>query len=608
MIAEVTLPIASQAPNKSKDILSLFENFVKVYYNSYYNSCNFDNANNGKISKDWLLETWLAKHYMLAVAKLFDNTMKPLKLNDMKELNQIGIIRCDPYNIYSFEFCHDSIRDFFVAFALKLWLDFDSDLRNINWDIETFIITEFLLNQEYKEIRYFLNCYLNNFQVNDLRLKSCRSKFKDLWGKDQSQFYIDQDSILHICTEENLQNLVHFIFNITGVTEKSVLLSKRNCNLETPVFISLNSVPDRKHMDMNILKYFLQIISKMDTNQIKTILLSTFLNHFVTEADIKIFEEHCNGYTKIKKNLLKVKNNYEEKDDFLKACKLNNYEEVTKILQQYGDEITKKYFLLVTNEFRETCLHMTTDIKIVKHLLKLKGDYNLQDHHGMTPLSRTIKEENTEVALLFIEKGADVRISDALRYSPLHHAAKRNLTEIVTALLTTKNSIKVDVDCPNAFGVTPLMLVSKTGNESMINLLIKHGANVNSIDLNGMSPLFHAIKANHVHLIKVLKQHGADLNIQDEYGFTPLLFCIQKWKQEAIISLLGNGADVNIGNKRTGYPLNLLIQLDKPKLVKKILKDEVIKHKGAKTIVRKAADLSTLTDTDRDYIKNLPSK
>ncbi|SIR78376.1 Ankyrin repeat-containing protein [Fluoribacter gormanii] len=72
------------------------------------------------------------------------------------------------------------------------------------------------------------------------------------------------------------------------------------------------------------------------------------------------------------------------------------------------------------------------------------------------------------------------------------------------------------------------VLIGGPGNDSVIDLLLKHGADINSADTKGMTALHYAVqnfynyRKEPLHLIKKLIECGASLEVRNEKGQTPI--------------------------------------------------------------------------------------
>ncbi|KAH8784838.1 hypothetical protein F5882DRAFT_518383 [Hyaloscypha sp. PMI_1271] len=101
-------------------------------------------------------------------------------------------------------------------------------------------------------------------------------------------------------------------------------------------------------------------------------------------------------------------------------------------------------------------------------------------------------------------------------------AVRSNSTEALTSLLGTD----IDINCCDALGQTPLYLAARSGNESftpliiaslegfsaIVEVLLKHGANVEHRDLLGWTAIDHASYRGHIPLAKALVKTTKSLN------------------------------------------------------------------------------------------------
>ena len=136
--------------------------------------------------------------------------------------------------------------------------------------------------------------------------------------------------------------------------------------------------------------------------------------------------------------------------------------------------------------------------------------------------SATAKTPNLEKEIIRAAKsGAASRVKeliaqDALLISardtdgstPLHCATWKGQQTVVELLL----SLGADVNARNNndhWGTTPLHAAAHANQRAIAELLIAHGADVNAVNLNGRTPLaeteFHKAKP----VANLLKQHGA---------------------------------------------------------------------------------------------------
>ncbi|KAL1919924.1 uncharacterized protein VTP21DRAFT_1856 [Calcarisporiella thermophila] len=143
--------------------------------------------------------------------------------------------------------------------------------------------------------------------------------------------------------------------------------------------------------------------------------------------------------------------------------------------------------------------------KILSNSDELNG---LPPHHSKpTLLSLACKYGHVDIVQFLVKYGADPIISvDEEGHSPLHIAVQKDSAEIVKTLLMATNKLG-----PNELekrerimGWTPLFLGAIEGHMEMVELLLKAGANPNTVDKIGLTPRDHAIYHGHILLAKLL--------------------------------------------------------------------------------------------------------
>ena len=97
-------------------------------------------------------------------------------------------------------------------------------------------------------------------------------------------------------------------------------------------------------------------------------------------------------------------------------------------------------------------------------------------------------------------------------------------------------------------GETPLHHALMQRSDSMVGLLLAHGADVNQRDRDGWAPLMTAAYYDDAADIKVLAARGADPNAVSAQNLTPLGIAVQYGKDGAAVALVEAGAD-------TGRPI-----------------------------------------------------
>ena len=160
-----------------------------------------------------------------------------------------------------------------------------------------------------------------------------------------------------------------------------------------------------------------------------------------------------------------------------------------------------------------------------------------------TALYWAVARGHTAIALLLIERGANVAITTAERDGPLLAATRHNHTDIALALLQAGARLN-SVD---RFGDTPLLNAITRGNRAVVKALLRAGANPNlAHEDDGRTPLLAAVEGGQRKIVKLLLNAGADPNRADEEGQTALDVARREGRGE-IVALLEERAGGEAG-------------------------------------------------------------
>ncbi len=129
---------------------------------------------------------------------------------------------------------------------------------------------------------------------------------------------------------------------------------------------------------------------------------------------------------------------------------------------------------------------------------------------------------NVEEVLFLINEFPDEDKAGEM-YLALLGATNKNQVGIIQALV----DIGANVNSVYYRGHRILSNAVKEGNIESVELLLKCGADVNSLDTWGKTALHYAIsKKSSVRIVELLLDAGADCNIKDSYGKTPLDYAV----------------------------------------------------------------------------------
>ncbi|CEJ90318.1 hypothetical protein VHEMI06109 [[Torrubiella] hemipterigena] len=193
-----------------------------------------------------------------------------------------------------------------------------------------------------------------------------------------------------------------------------------------------------------------------------------------------------------------------------------------------------------------TALHIAARngyTEAVRILLDHGSDISAVAHRQHTALEHAVTGRHFDMLELLIGRGASESAGDvahALRISV-------SLTFVQAAEFLIKNGANVN---EMRYGCGVLHLAAEAGNLVMIELLLRHGANISARVPYGKTPLLYAIDANQPAAVEALLAAGADIEEphRDDYGCRPLGFAACRGHDEIVRILLDHGADMEARN------------------------------------------------------------
>ncbi len=178
-----------------------------------------------------------------------------------------------------------------------------------------------------------------------------------------------------------------------------------------------------------------------------------------------------------------------------------------------------------------------------------------------TPLSRASQNGHTEVTLLLIERGAEVKTNSI----PLHEAAKKGDMDLAKSLI--EHGARVNATRGRA-RTSPLYEASCQGNLAVVNLLLKHQANPNQ-GPDFYKPLYGATQNKHENIAHRLIDAGA--NVNGTARFNPLQIAAKHNLTALAIRLIECNADVNGIDSQCRTPLHEAAQWGNVELARALL-------------------------------------
>ncbi|KFY71757.1 hypothetical protein V499_08082 [Pseudogymnoascus sp. VKM F-103] len=200
-----------------------------------------------------------------------------------------------------------------------------------------------------------------------------------------------------------------------------------------------------------------------------------------------------------------------------------------------------------------------TGISMIQLLLERGADLEAMDIHSATPLHIAAAECSLSIVKLLLDHDAPVNIRDEVGITPLFRAVEqpdpctifpdpieRPDLDIAKLLLDHGASINIQ----DNMGITPLFRAVDHSDSSIAKLLLNHGARISAEpgEEDFRSPLHHAVAFGVLDTVELLIRHGAEVNKQDDNGRTCLHLVVDNIQPAILKLLLDHGALANMQN------------------------------------------------------------
>lgn len=228
-----------------------------------------------------------------------------------------------------------------------------------------------------------------------------------------------------------------------------------------------------------------------------------------------------------------------------------------------------------------TALHFAASrpicaVPIITALVRAKADINAVDHLGRGALHHAANAGNARTFRALIEMGArlgptllgetvlhvtpslgvvgaailvgvDVHaVTNILRQTALHRAARAGRTSALTALIAAR----ADIEAQDVNGNRPLHFAAGIGLTGCAKMLIALGAELSPANSRGETPL-HAAARTGLDTVRLLLLRGASINPTSYQGVTPMYYAAESKDDSMLIELLKHGASPHAADRRT---------------------------------------------------------
>ncbi|MBN2581607.1 MAG: ankyrin repeat domain-containing protein [Planctomycetes bacterium] len=175
------------------------------------------------------------------------------------------------------------------------------------------------------------------------------------------------------------------------------------------------------------------------------------------------------------------------------------------------------------------------NISEVENMLGRHDDWvDTVNDEGAQPIHVAAMEGKTKVAVMLLERGADIEAKHKNSWRPLCWACERGHAPTAEMLLDRG----AEIDARDRWGRTPLYWAATHGHKPVVELLIARKADVNAADENGSTPLHEAVRFGEEACVAMLIRAGADVNAMDKAKQRPLGLATHLKRHEKIRKML----------------------------------------------------------------------
>ena len=168
---------------------------------------------------------------------------------------------------------------------------------------------------------------------------------------------------------------------------------------------------------------------------------------------------------------------------------------------------------------------------------------SLQAYSSDAPLADAAEKMERARIRALLKQRVDVNTPQADGMTALHWAVYQDDLEIAELLVRAG----AHVNAANRYGVTPLSLACTNGNGSIVELLLESKADPNAPLPGGETPLMTAARTGTLVVVKALLSHGARVDGKDDRrGQTALMWAAAEGHAAIVQALVDAGADVRV--------------------------------------------------------------
>jgi len=225
---------------------------------------------------------------------------------------------------------------------------------------------------------------------------------------------------------------------------------------------------------------------------------------------------------------------------------------ILKVCEQAEKSPEERHLLIKSlalthgTESKYMVLYLCASVGYVSVVRDILSNYKIATtgHPLQYPIVCTVVQNNHPQALeALLDYGFDPDFNAHLPTIPLFYAIQDKYSEVAQTLIKHSSKVK---SWTGEYDETLLHLASRTGCDSVIELLLKAGIPVDVEDSRYQTPLMYAVKTNHIKTVRTLLALGANPNASDQSDWTSLYYVARGGDIELADLLLKSGADPQV--------------------------------------------------------------
>ena len=188
--------------------------------------------------------------------------------------------------------------------------------------------------------------------------------------------------------------------------------------------------------------------------------------------------------------------------------------------------------------------------KIIRTVIDYGADVNITNKENETALTIACGNQSEGALDALLKAKANPNIADANGDRCIHKAVKHDCSKEVLQAIINHGA---DLNATNKENTTALTIASAKRNADTINVLLNAGADPNIVAADGNTGIHHAVRGDYSNeVLQALIDHGAEVNSINGETKTALMIACEEGNMGAINVLLNAGADPDTADAGCG--------------------------------------------------------